>query len=142
MVRFFHRKGSMSLRSSVAGLDYKAGFGGSHFELCRSLKECPSYQVDSNHVHCGLRTLIVPRLEFLERLLAYTSQVGVCLRCWQEDKAEHSWLEQTSKEARWKYEQNMDSSYFLARESRSSCEKGHRAVRAVFVAAERDWTPE
>ncbi|KAK8134195.1 hypothetical protein PG984_006207 [Apiospora sp. TS-2023a] len=57
--------------------------------ILAALKQVPSYQIDSHHRNCGLRTLIMPVLEFVTALLSANS-VPVARPTWkQRTKNQH-----------------------------------------------------
>lgn len=130
MIRFFTRKGTLSLQSTFAGThEGMAPFDGDILELVRMLRECPSYQIDSNHKHCGLRTRFVPRLEHIKPW----SQVGLCLHCWKRAQASESWLENPNKEE-WRFCRHTFNVEL------SLCGADHKKARLMYTACKRDWT--
>lgn len=66
-----------------------AGYTGELSDLLDSLRQCPEYQIDKFHAHCGLRTRLMPVLDTIDAAL--TSDIGVCLACWHERRHEYSW---------------------------------------------------
>ena len=60
-------------------------------EILTSLRACPSYQLDSNHSHCGPRKQFVAGLRFIESFLG-EHEIGLCLECWNDRKSiSRSW---------------------------------------------------
>ncbi|KAK8025894.1 hypothetical protein PG990_003717 [Apiospora arundinis] len=53
--------------------------------ILAALKQVPSYQIDSHHKNCGLRTRILPVLEFVQALLSANS-VPVACGAWKASK--------------------------------------------------------
>lgn len=130
MVRFFTRKGTLSLQSRLDRTDNEAQCcAGSVVELLKALKECPSYQIDGNHKHCGLRTRFIPLLDSIDPW----QQVGLCLRCWKDDRSKESWLEAPSPE---------DWQPGAPRSNRavSPCDFAHRRAKPMYTALRRNWT--
>ena len=136
MVRFFHRKDVMSVQSSISGQDWKSSFGGNLLALLKTLRQCTSYQIDPNHAHCGMRTHIVPRIEYLETWVSDPMHLGVCIQCWQTEKRAYSWLDNPSKGVwRWCQRSFLNS-------STPFCDRQHKPMKDVFTSAQRDWSPE
>ena len=100
-------------------------YTGSINDVIARLRECPSYQIDENHSHCGLRTRLLPILDRLD-----LGQVAMCLACWDEDRVKESWVESPGQES-WE---------FRKRDRATGCQE-HRDAKAMFTAGKRDWTP-
>jgi hypothetical protein len=100
-------------------------YNGNIIDIIARLRECPSYQIDENHSHCGLRTRLLPILDRLE-----LGQVAMCLTCWEEDRVKESWIESP-----WR-----GSWEFKKRDRGMGCQE-HRKAKEMYTAAERDWTP-
>lgn len=131
MLRFFSRKGTLRIESAF---DPTSGeiepYNGDLNDIITKLKECPSYQVDSNHTHCGLRTRLMTVLEG-PRPLRPLFQVGICLGCWKDDKSKESWLE------------NPNGGTWINAGERFSgrgC-RDHWDTKAMYTAVKRNWTP-
>lgn len=64
-----------------------------------SLRGCPSYQIDTNHAHCGPRKLIISGLDAIQSMLTERG-IGICYDCWTSPQprnppwlgAERSWF--------------------------------------------------
>ncbi|KAK6584960.1 hypothetical protein PZA11_003184 [Diplocarpon coronariae] len=71
MIKFLTKKGLLSLVSFQAASPYDSdyvwpeAYSGDIELLIGILRQCPQYQIDSNHGHCGLRTKILPALDFI-----------------------------------------------------------------------------
>ncbi|MCJ1255122.1 hypothetical protein MMC24_002938 [Lignoscripta atroalba] len=144
MVRFFTRKGTLALQSMIIDSEYSQPppqpplpYPRPVDELLTTLRECPAYQIDRNHTHCGLRTKFLPALEYIRaQSQSQSSQaVGLCLRCWKEDRRKQSWLESPAG-GTWRFK-----APFGARRSSGVCGVDHRSAKAMFTAELRDWTP-
>ena len=105
-------------------------YNGNLDDIVTKLMECPSYQIDSNHTHCGLRTRLMSILEGLRSPRPFR-QVGLCLECWRRDKSKESWLENPVG-GLWT---NVGKGF-----SGRSCED-HNEIKAMYTATKRDWTP-
>lgn len=132
MVRFFTRKGTLRLQGLLTCQEEAQPWPGSICYILAALRQCPSYQIDQNHTHCGLRTRLLPILDQLEKLC---SQAGVCHRCWKSDRKEHSWSENPSG-GEWRF--NIAHAFGRAG---STCRRDHLAAKGMFTAEERAWTP-
>ncbi|EPE03796.1 hydroxyproline-rich glycoprotein [Ophiostoma piceae UAMH 11346] len=56
------------------------------------LKQCPAYQIDKHHVHCGLRTSLLPIIEYIQAMLG-TTNLGLHWHEWaQPSHGTTSWL--------------------------------------------------
>ncbi|KAL9017336.1 MAG: hypothetical protein Q9185_005334 [Variospora sp. 1 TL-2023] len=134
MIRFFTRKGTLALQCTLSGSDGKSeAYRGSLVELLRALRDCPSYQIDKNHTHCGLRTRFIPRLNLIEPL----KQVGLCLRCWKHERRNESWLEYPTTEKWW-------CGFHAVDQTKSQCGaifSDHQA-KLMYTASVRDWSGE
>ncbi|KAK7739104.1 hypothetical protein SLS62_011304 [Diatrype stigma] len=59
--------------------------------LLAALRQCPAYQVDKHHANCGLRTRLLPILDFVRGLLSAGS-VPVSCAAWRRDRAAAAWM--------------------------------------------------
>lgn len=131
MIKFFCRKGTLRIESVFdPAPEELEPYSGNLNDIISKLKECPSYQIDKNHTHCGLRTRLLPILEG-PRTPQPSLQVGLCFACWKEDKSKESWLENPS-----------GNTWINAggRFSGKGC-RNHRETKAMYTAVKRDWTP-
>lgn len=127
MVRFFSRKGTLRLQSAMRGVYQESEpYQGHLLKLIQSLKECPSYQVDGFHRHCGLRTRFIPRLESVDPW----GHAGLCLRCWKKERSKHSWVENPNTEHWW----------YTANKPMRRCEHGHIIAKDMYTSPYQDWT--
>ncbi|KAI4150049.1 MAG: hypothetical protein LQ340_004290 [Diploschistes diacapsis] len=60
--------------------------------LIKSMKEMPNHQLNAHHHHCGIRGLLVNRLNGIESFLAWEGQAGLCVRCWKDKTPGSSWV--------------------------------------------------
>ena len=96
-------------------------------DILARLRECPSYQIDNNHTHCGLRARLMPIVDELDLDL---DQAGICLACWEMNRMQESWLE------------NPDHGHWIfSKQTMGKGCEGHRKAKSIFTAQERDWTP-
>ena len=133
MVKFFLRKGSISLCSLYTEQEPEA-FHGPFSDLLGQLKGCSSYQIDTNHTHCGVRQRLIP---LLDQLLGLSNQAGICLECWSTDRMKESWSENpTGGQWTGPILTLPPVEYRL----KSLC-SWHEELKRMFTAKEREWTP-
>ena len=141
MVRFFKRVGTLSLAGTLLPpaedelpLD---SFDGEIANLVEQLRQCPEYQIDKNHSHCGLRTRLMPLLDLIELSL---SEVGICTHCWQECRHEYAW-KHVKRPLVWRRDSAGAGMYaaFKDRGAQSHLAK-HLDTRDLFMAKDRLWT--
>ena len=131
MIRFFSRKATLRIESAFSPAPEELEpHNGNLEDIIAKLKECPSYQIDNNHAHCGLRTRLMSVLEG-PRPPRPLLQVGICLECWKEDRSNESWLENPTG-GMWK---NAGDKF-----GGRGC-GDHRYTKAMYTAVKRDWTP-
>ncbi|CCU81750.1 hypothetical protein BGHDH14_bgh04275 [Blumeria hordei DH14] len=72
MVKFLSRKNLIFLVSFLpelhedSNLKWLEAYTGEIDFLIEELRQCPSYQLDRNHTHCGLRTRLLPALDYIK----------------------------------------------------------------------------
>ncbi|KAI0602415.1 hypothetical protein F4775DRAFT_240333 [Biscogniauxia sp. FL1348] len=59
--------------------------------LLAALRQCPAYQVDKNHANCGLRTRLLPILDFVQALLSAHS-VPLARAAWKTNRQAATWM--------------------------------------------------
>ncbi|KAI9701196.1 MAG: hypothetical protein M1836_001865 [Candelina mexicana] len=141
MVRFFTRMGTIRMQ----GLIYDASeaaepYDGDIQQLLENLRQCPSYQIDQNHAHCGLRVRLLPALTCIQRWIELDAKL--CGISWQNDRGTYAWTNH-EKVAKWSFLKVPDSTRkrVLTRSCDNSCNSVHQGSRELFTAKERDWTP-
>ncbi|OCL04111.1 hypothetical protein AOQ84DRAFT_324901 [Glonium stellatum] len=150
MIRFFTRLGTLRLQGTIYDTEPPPHYSGDIDRLLDSLRQCPSYQVDKNHSHCGLRARLVPLLDLIQNQLSLDSRsidIGLCIECWNNHRARYAWSG-TKRSLLWAPTRLLSGtvSSIAAREgkgrrpSQSSCFAGHVVVRDMFTAVERQWT--
>ena len=128
MIRFFTRKGLLQLQSTYASSQEPPIYAGDVNNIVEKLRQCPTYQLDRNHGHCGLRTRLLPLLDTLWP----NGHVGICLKCWDDDKIAESWLESPAR-GTWAFTKGSSIRWENCRQ--------HRQLKAMYTAEERIWTP-
>ncbi|KFY86041.1 hypothetical protein V500_07917 [Pseudogymnoascus sp. VKM F-4518 (FW-2643)] len=138
MVKFFVNKNFFAFTSPllVTEEDYPEPYDGDIENLITALRQCPSYQYDKNHAHCGLRTRLIPVLDFIQAMLA--SGVGIDRGNWKAERPSTSW---ESVEA----EEPFRLTKSVATDARLKLEgflTSSALSKSFFGAGSWDWTPE
>lgn len=115
MVKFFVRKNLMTMSAYTPSLvdtssDYgdeeatcdaaghttvSTAYSGDIEQVIATLRQCPGYQLDAHHHHCGLRSKILPPLNFIHD--AIHNGAGIRLVRFQEDREATSWQTHSHK---------------------------------------------
>jgi hypothetical protein len=96
MVKFLSKKGLLFLvpfqAASPDDPDYEwpEAYSGDIDNLLALLRQCPSYQIDKNHAHCGLRTKILPIIEYIKDCI--DTGVGIKAQRWNTDRPTQTWV--------------------------------------------------
>ncbi|KAI5925942.1 hypothetical protein F4810DRAFT_708029 [Camillea tinctor] len=119
--------------------------------LLAALRQCPAYQVDKNHANCGLRTRLLPILDFVQALLSAHS-VPLSRAAWKTNRQAAAWMpppeEEVGKDRRAAAEDDPRPFCFtrsMAGDQRLRFENAMGAdkfAREVFTATSWDWTAE
>ncbi|KAK8210908.1 hypothetical protein IWZ01DRAFT_435146 [Phyllosticta capitalensis] len=133
MIRFFNKIGTLRLESRISASDGTTDYEGDITKLIDNLRQCPEYQIDNNHAHCGLRERILPLLLLLQSMIdASGNDIGICGECWRDHKASYAWS-LSKRPVMWAKGNGL-------RPSENHCRNRHGATRDLFMAAQRDWT--
>lgn len=96
MIKFLTRKGLLSLISfqAVSPEDteyiWPEAYPGDVETLIGLLRQCPAYQINEYHKHCGLRTKLLPPLEYIKSCIE--TGVGISLGRAKADWMSDSWV--------------------------------------------------
>ncbi|PMD21832.1 hypothetical protein NA56DRAFT_624790 [Hyaloscypha hepaticicola] len=96
MVKFLTKKGLLSLVpfQSVSPEDsdyiWPEAYTGDVDYLINMLRQCPSYQIDHNHGRCGLRTKLLPALDFIKSCI--DSGLGIRITASKNGPVFDSWI--------------------------------------------------
>ncbi|KAI9818618.1 MAG: hypothetical protein M1832_004391 [Thelocarpon impressellum] len=141
-VRFFSRIGTVELRGfgDVADPYMCTTDIGS---LMTRMRQCPEYQIDANHRHCGIRARLMPALGLIECLAAWDA--GVCRDCWKDDRENYRWSG-VERAGAWAFQEGSTELKGLRRgregeRVRGRCKFWHQRGKALFTAKSRDWAP-
>jgi hypothetical protein len=150
MVRFFHKIDTVRLQGKIYDNTEPTYYLGDIERLLLALRQCSNYQVDSNHAHCGLRSRILPLIDFVQNQMNLDTgslDIGLCADCWADRRKEYAWS-LAKRPVLWTYPKHGMINRVLPygpkghQRTPSSCLARHAAVRDVFMATERDWTPQ
>ncbi|KAI0202663.1 hypothetical protein F4808DRAFT_69093 [Astrocystis sublimbata] len=119
-----------------------------------TLRQCPGYQIDKNHTNCGLRTRLLPILDFVQGLLSANS-VPISRAAWKSQRLTHAWMAGEEgekkvvvngggvrgdvKERPFRFTRALAADQRLRFENAMGAEK---FARDVFTATSWDWTAE
>ncbi|KAF8866882.1 hypothetical protein BDZ45DRAFT_734910 [Acephala macrosclerotiorum] len=108
MVKFLTKKGLLSLVpfQAVSPEDpeyiWPDAYTGDIEYLIGVLRQCPSYQIDHNHGHCGLRTRLLPTLDYIKSCI--DTGLGIKLNRSKTGLSFDSWIPSipvSSKKSFW-----------------------------------------
>ncbi|EFX04131.1 hypothetical protein CMQ_1059 [Grosmannia clavigera kw1407] len=78
------------------------------YHILAALRQCPAYQLDRDHVNCGLRTRMLPILEYIQAMLT-AGAVAVRRQDWRAAPAARRGPNSTSGPS-WEADQTLDTS--------------------------------
>ncbi|KAJ9638203.1 hypothetical protein H2201_005311 [Coniosporium apollinis] len=143
MVRFFTRLGTIRLRSTIYDVESPEHYNGDIDRLIDTFRQCPSYQINGHHAHCGLRSRILPLLDLIQNQLSLDTgslDIGICADCWQHHRAEYAWSE-AKRPLMWNRSRLTGVRRGLQQGQQGNCCLArHINIREMFTAVERDWT--
>ncbi|KAB8300115.1 hypothetical protein EYC80_000345 [Monilinia laxa] len=96
MVKFLTRKNLLSLIpfQAVSPEDpefiWPEAYSGDIEQLLTLLRQCPSYQIDKNHGHCGLRSKLLPALDYINDCI--DGGVGIKVQLWKTERSTQTWI--------------------------------------------------
>jgi hypothetical protein len=141
MVRFFTRINTLRLQGTLSGADVSEPYHDNLHRLLELLRQSPTYQIDKNHTHCGIRTKLAPLLAQLEPYLVIgnAADLGICGECWHAHRARYAWSE-AKRPVSWR-SPVVSSTSGKSRGAAGSegCLEFHIKVRDMFMAVSRDW---
>ncbi|KAF2740805.1 hypothetical protein EJ04DRAFT_507812 [Polyplosphaeria fusca] len=143
MVRFFSRLGTLRLQGTIYDSTEPTYYTGDIDRLLESLRQCPSYQVDRNHSHCGLRVRLLPLLDGVKDLLSVDGgslDVGICLECWTHRRSSYAWS-LAKRPVSWGHSKLPGRWQGVGRGNgeTGSCLGRHSVIRDIFMAVDRNW---
>ena len=165
MIKFLTKKQLLSLIPFQAASPYDPeyiwpeAYPGDIENIIGLLRQCPSYQIDKNHGHCGLRSRILPMLDYVKDLV--DGGVGIKVQRWKTDRLGHSWA--ANKNGVGTHKRNEQRPFVVCGEAVGEDDKGRtfsfmkdresmefggsgmnldKAAKALFTAERRVWTAE
>ena len=133
MMRFFTRGNLVRVQSIIYDVDASHHIHtGDIYHIINTLRQCPSYQIDNNHTHCGLRSRLIPILDSIELAI---SDVGICAECWEHRRDSYAW----SRSKRLPIWRRLGPHGSRSSGRKGACRADH-PVRDMFTAVLRDWT--
>lgn len=112
--------------------------------ILATLRQCPSYQIDKNHTNCGLRTRILPILDFIQGLLSSNS-IPLTRATWKSNRQAAAWMPPDGEKKTETQPKPFLFTRSLAGDQRLRLENAmgaDRLARDVFTASSWDWTAE
>ncbi|KAI0013179.1 hypothetical protein F4779DRAFT_613709 [Xylariaceae sp. FL0662B] len=112
--------------------------------ILSTLRQCPSYQLDKNHTNCGLRTRILPILDFIQGLLSANS-IPITRSTWKGNRQAAAWMPPDTENHDQAEGDQFRFTRSLAGDQRFRFENAMGAdkfARDVFTASNWDWTAE
>ncbi|KAF2119958.1 hypothetical protein BDV96DRAFT_610110 [Lophiotrema nucula] len=137
-IRFFTRLGTLRLQGTIYDNTEPSYYNGDISRLLESLRQSPSYQIDRNHAHCGLRSRFIPLLDLLQNYLfleASSLEIGICNDCWKKHRDVYPWSSAKGPML-WSPVKSCDEFTGMPR----GCLARHLIIRDIFMAVERNWT--
>jgi len=144
MIRFFSRIHMAQVEGNLCGRNATESYPGGIERVLDLLRQCPEYQIDANHKHCGLRKRLIPLLDQLEPYLrtSNATDIGICSNCWQAERTRYAWNE-AKRPVSWRPSTlNFNSGKVRASLGGEACLELHLKVRDEFTATSRDWTAD
>jgi hypothetical protein len=126
----------MAFESTIAGTEARDPYDGDIGKALHLLRQCPSYQINAHHGHCGLRDRLLPSLDLLETCLVEKHGASLCGECWEQRRAQVAWRGAKGP-LLWTQSEFLNKS---GRRARPSCLDNHADIRDIFLANERNWT--
>lgn len=96
MIKFLSKKELLFLipfqTASPEDPDYiwPEAYKGDIEQLIGLLRQCPPYQIDHNHHHCGFRVRILPALDYIKDCV--DTGIGINPLRWKTDRAAQTWV--------------------------------------------------
>jgi hypothetical protein len=138
MVKFFTNKGLLTFTFPLSpSEEYPEAYAGDIENLITTFRQCPSYQIDNNHGHCGLRTRIIPPLDYIQSMLS--TNIGIDQRGWKSDRPTTSWTTTVETEEPFRFTRSVASDQRYKIEGYLMAEKH---AKALFTPGQWDWSPE
>lgn len=113
--------------------------------ILATLRQCKGWQIDKYHTNCGLRTRMIPILDFITALLS-TNFIPLSRPSWRIDREKTAWLpseenmeDMNSTDRPFQFTRGMQSDQRLRFEHAMGADK---FARDVFTATSWNWSTE
>jgi hypothetical protein len=140
MMKFFMSKGLISIISALSSNydELPEVYDGNLEVLITILRQCPSYQIDKFHAHCGLRARILPALDHLQSMI--TSDIGIQGPGWKKTRPEISWEQdvQEGEGANFRFTRGVQGDQRIKMPGLMG---GSTQAKILFCSKSWDWTP-
>lgn len=96
MIKFFTKKNLLSLIPFQAvspddpAFIWPEAYTSDIPQLIRLFRECPNYQIDKNHHHCGLRGKLLPALDYIKDCL--DNGISIRVKPWKTLRSTQTWI--------------------------------------------------
>ncbi len=137
MIKFFGSKDIFQFVSPIyvpEDFEYPEPYSGDIDSLIGELRKCPSWQYDKNHAHCGLRTRLIPALDYIQSILG--QGVGIDWKSWKRDRLAATWEGGGEKGPR------LTRSVMGNARLKVQGLMGSKMARELFTGVKWDWTAE
>lgn len=114
---------------------YHEPYSGDVEQLITTLRQVPSYQIDTNHKHCGLRTRILPALDYIQAMLK--GSIGINRAGWGRDRNGSRW-EEGGKTPRFEFTRDLNDPRLQVDGNMVV----DRFAKRLFTAESWDWSPD
>ena len=111
--------------------------------ILATLKQCPNYQLDKYHMNCGLRTRLLPIVEYIQAMLS-SNVLAVTNISWRKNRTATAWAKDDEKNERddnrepFRFTRSLSSDQRLRFEGAMATD---RMAKQLFTAKAWDWTP-
>lgn len=150
MIRFFTKIDTLRMQGKIYDNTEPTYYQGDIERLLSTLRQTSSYQIDSNHAHCGLRVRLMPLLDMLQDQLSLSSgnsDIAICGECWTDHRSEYAWS-LAKRPVLWTVPRHLPAPRTAATNGVVKRQQGvpggclgrHLVVRDMFMAVEKNWT--
>ena len=150
MIRFLTKIDTLRMQGKIYDTTEPTYYQGDIERLLSTLRQTPSYQIDSNHAHCGLRVRLMPLLDLMQDHLSLntgSSDIGICGECWVNHRSDYRWTH-AKRPVLWTVPRHTSTNRAVSTNGQAKwqhnvhggCLGRHLIARDLFMAVERNWT--
>lgn len=142
MIRFFTRIRTLRLAGTIHSSSEaeQSSYEGDIANLLALYGQCPSYQINAHHRHCGVKDRLWKIVNVITCRLEHGDQgFGICLESWLKSRHESSWR-RCKRPLLWPSPSSYSPSPVVFHLSSWVCRNTETEVRDMFMAVERDWS--